>query len=119
MPHIRLEQSNNITTESIDFNALFNEIHAATCEIAEAKMEDCQSRLTKTKDFYVGNGNEKNAFILLEIFLLTGRSDEAKKKLGETISKLLKKYYAEALSQLDVKLAVRIIEMQRDLYFKN
>lgn len=118
MPHIRLEYSSNIE-QNINFKSLFSELHLLIHQISGANIENCKSRVIKLDNYFIGNGMQKNAFVFVEILLLEGRSNEAKKTLGEAILETLNKNYTVALTQLDLKITVKITEMPRELYFKS
>lgn len=117
MPHLKLEYSTNIK-ETIDVKKLFPPCHEALVDTIKADISNCQSSVTSRDMFYIGLGGSKEAFIQLEILIKEGRSAAVIQEAGQRILKLLEKYFARSLKELNVQLSVHIAELSSANYFK-
>ena len=117
MPHLKLEYSANIK-EKIDLKELFSSIHSILVDVANADLFRCQSRTISHDSFYLGEGLPQEGFIYLEILLLEGRSGAQLQEAGNKILKLLEKYFACSFKELNMQIAVRVVEFPSSHYFK-
>lgn len=117
MPHLRLEYSKNIK-ETIDPKKLFSSCHQILVDTINVDILRCQSRAACCDVFHVGKGSSQEAFIYLEIKLMEGRTFPKLQELGSLMLKNLENYFAISLKELKVQMAVRIVELSSDRYFK-
>lgn len=96
MPQITLKYSANIT--DVEFDPIFQKIHNVLSEITDIKT--CKSRAQKLKTFRIGEGENKNAIVHLEIALLPGRSEEIKEKMGLKIIEILNESFLPIFERL-------------------
>jgi len=117
MPQITLEYTGNITQELIAQD-LFSPIHKVLGDVAGIPINNCKSRAIQRDDFYIANGETKNAFAHLEIRFIEGRSPEVKRAIGEQCLEQLESYFAESTSSLDLQITVEILDIHKQSYFK-
>jgi 5-carboxymethyl-2-hydroxymuconate isomerase len=117
MPHIILEYTENVKEKS-KFQELFVQLHQIIVEVANASLESCKSRAIKHKNFFIGNGDVKNAFIYVQILLMEGRPLSVRKELGEKILAALEKHFSKSLEELNLQISVEPKELSEGLYFK-
>jgi 5-carboxymethyl-2-hydroxymuconate isomerase len=117
MPHITLEYTYNID-QSIEFRALFAELHQMLASVAGVSIDNCKSRAICLDTYHIGDGEAQNAFVHLEIQLLEGRSAELKQEIGARGLQVLKRYFAGSLGKLDLQITLEVRDMQRQAYFK-
>ena len=117
VPHLYLDYSSNIT-QSVDFRALFQEIHAAFVEVDGVPINNCKSRAVRRDDFYIGDGQEDHAFVHLQVSALAGRSPDTKTALNQALLSLLEKHYHASLSRLRLQLSVEFRDLERTSYAK-
>lgn len=117
MPIIKLEHSSNIK-ETIHTKEFFSSCHQIVVKAINTDIKRCQSRVECFDQFYVGQGSSQEAFIYLEIKILEGRTPTQLSELGKELSQLLKTYFAKSLTELQLQLAVRVIEFSSSHYFR-
>jgi 5-carboxymethyl-2-hydroxymuconate isomerase len=117
MPHLRLEYSANIK-EEIDPKKLFSACHQVLVNTVDADLFRCQSRAILRELFYVGEGFMQEAFICLEILLMEGRSLAKLQEMERELLKVLERYFARSVSELNLQIAVRVVELSKSHYSK-
>ena len=117
MPHLTLEYTANIKQE-IDCATLFSGLHKIITKIGGINIENCKSRAIRLDNYYIGQSNESNAFVHLEISLMQGKSTELQQAIGIQCLNLLKEYFAPSLSKLALQITVDITEIYRSAYYK-
>ena len=117
MPHLTLEYTGNVSGV-VRPAELLPELHQVLAQEAGIAIGNCKSRAIRRDDFCVGQGEDRRAFVHLEIRVLEGRSPEVKKALSEHSLAVLEDHLASASSELDLQLTVEIVDMQRAGYFK-
>lgn len=117
MPLITLEYTDNIK-DPIDFKTLFHEVHQTAKKVANVNPANCKSKANALDCYFVGNGENENAYVHLDFFFLEGRSPEMKKSLGEELLKLLQRHYQKASEKFNTQITVRIEDIKRDFHFK-
>lgn len=117
MPQITLEYTGNLK-QDVNWPALFAQIHKVLADVGGIQIGNCKSRATELKDYYVGEGEDRNAFVHLEVRFVEGRSRELKQELGRTILSVLEEQYRPSLGDFDLQITVEIDDIQREMYFK-
>lgn len=116
MPHLRLEYSKNLK-EQIDPKKLFSSCHNILVKTINASLLHCQSRAIPCDLFYIEEGASENAFIFLEILILEGRSSSQLDEMQKQITKVLKDYFSRSLQELNLQIAMRIVEIPKSHHF--
>jgi len=116
MPQIKLEYSSNILSD-VNYKNLFLEIHRNVAQIISCDIMNCKSRAIKVDNYFIGEGEQQNAMIHLDIAILDGRPDKVKIELGEKILSILETYFSDTDS-LALQVTVDVKDLQRKLYFK-
>ncbi|MFF8539811.1 5-carboxymethyl-2-hydroxymuconate Delta-isomerase [Streptomyces werraensis] len=91
MPQITVDYSDNLA-DGFDRPAFARDLHLAVVEIAAAKPPACKTRFRRTEDPVVGPDTEGHALVHVHIALLSGRTDETKARLSETVLGLLRQH---------------------------
>jgi 5-carboxymethyl-2-hydroxymuconate isomerase len=91
MPQITVDYS-AVMAPAFDRAAFARDLHAATVEIAAAKLEACKTQFRRSEYTVVGSEDEGHAVVLVTIGLLAGRTDETKVRLTEAVVALLHKH---------------------------
>jgi 5-carboxymethyl-2-hydroxymuconate isomerase len=117
MPHIILEHSPNIV-ENVDFKHLFSRMHTALTDMGIFKLEDFKSRVSVAEHHYIADGNENNAYVHVELAVLSGRGLDAQNEAGARVMGILRETFADSLYERTCVLSVEVREMNRDTYRK-
>jgi 5-carboxymethyl-2-hydroxymuconate isomerase len=118
MPHIRLEYSTNVK-EPLSTEDLFTTCHDILVETIKAELVHCQSRAFPCELFHVGKGSKQDAFIYMQILLLEGRDLPRLQEMGNQVLKALEDFFSQSLDELNVEIAVHVIEISKHHYFKS
>ena len=116
MPHITL-QHHGLNGRGYDFRRFFKQLHDLLNRTAGIPHVHCKSRILPIQDAWIGDGNEDQEFIHLEIRLLEGRSPDLKKEIGDGALTLLTETLGDDRPGR-VQISVELIDMQRNQYFK-
>lgn len=117
MPHIIVEYSPNIV-EKVDFNAFFRNMHEALMELGAFKLADIKSRARVCEEYFVADGDPRNAFVHIEFALFGGRDLSVRQKTAERLMELLKETFGDSLEALICTLSVEVREMETETYLK-
>lgn len=113
MPHLKLEYSANLNKE-LDPKKIFPACHQVIVDTIGANLFHCQSRVTCSDAFYIGDGNPLNAFVYLEVLLFEGRDLIKLQEMRDKLLKVLER--ALITSSLILQIAVHITEFPRSHY---
>lgn len=116
MPQLILEYSSNIT-EDQNLDDLLKTINKFLSDALPTELSSCKSRAIKLNTFCIGNGNEKNAFIHINLKVLAGRTVEKLNAVGDGVMKILKEYFQQSIRQLNLQITLEIGELEKT-YFK-
>lgn len=112
MPHLILECSDNIIEGNHQLLNILHDCQQILVENLPTSLESCKSRVVRHQDYLLGNGDGQNAFIHLEVKVLTGRSEELLKQLAEKLKAYILAHLSESqASDLKLKLSVEIVEL--------
>lgn len=106
MPQITLECTQNIVES--DFQSFFQHLHAFLTEKLPTQLTSCKSRVIRYDEYCIGDGHKDNAFLVLTIAILPGRTEELLKSVANAVEEQLKVYCAASFKQLNVSIAVMI-----------
>ncbi|MCK0069926.1 5-carboxymethyl-2-hydroxymuconate Delta-isomerase [Kordiimonas laminariae] len=110
MPHLVIEHSSDIA-EGADVNTLMQTAHAGAVESGLFGLNDIKVRAYPCPQSLIGG--EKNSFLHITIYLLSGRSQETKKALTTLVLDKFTKLGLDVSS-----LSVDARDMDREVYSK-
>jgi 5-carboxymethyl-2-hydroxymuconate isomerase len=117
MPHLTLEYSDNLPAP-VDLAALFARLHAALAEAGPFALAQIKSRAVPCATFRVGAGAPESVFVHLTVAILTGRSAEDRRRIGERMLGLVREAFARAWDERPCDVTVEVREMERGTYAK-
>lgn len=84
---------------------------------------DIKSRISEVADYLIGFGDENGAvdnqaFIFVRLQGLSGRTDEQKNAMTESLSQFLQTFDAYDALGLEIQLCVEFAEMPKEIYKK-
>lgn len=116
MPQLILEYSSNIIEKDDLFN-LLKKLNIFMAEKLPADLTSCKSRSIEHDNYCIGSGDTTNAFVHINLKVMSGRTVEKLNDVGSSIIELLKQHFSKSLSQLNLQLSVEISELSKT-YFK-
>ncbi|ANF82386.1 5-carboxymethyl-2-hydroxymuconate isomerase [Acinetobacter sp. NCu2D-2] len=116
MPHIYLEYSENLKT--IETQPILKAINQSMLDGQFVKSADeLKSRALMQSDYLVGLGEKDIGYLHVKVALLSGRDDETKAKISNTVLKATQAHFQQP-NHLEVQICVEIIEMPKCCYSK-
>jgi 5-carboxymethyl-2-hydroxymuconate isomerase len=116
MPHLIVEYSSNLAGfPKAEVLQALNQAVAGSPEIQDES--DLKTRLVALDNFEIGTASTSRAFVHAQLRLLSGRTPEAKKDLGERIAKVLRRLTPQPAGVM-VQLSVEMVDMDRPSYVK-
>lgn len=117
MPHLLLEYSSNIINHPKPCEVL-HQLHILLTDSGLFRKSDIKSRVLVHQDYLVADGGADNAFIHLQVSILSGRAEEDRKKISAKMLECLKVLYFATISRLNCSVTVEIREMDKGCYSK-
>ena len=110
MPTVSIHYSKNMS--GIDFRSALTQIHSLLVEHCDAKLKACKGRAECADAFVIGDGTDSTqAFVIIHIALLSGRTTEQKQRLCESLSDLAREFKA---SDLNCQVRLKLEDLARD-----
>lgn len=117
MPHLIANYSANLT--ELNPHQLLKDANAALIETDLFVANDIKSRAFKDEIFLIGLNEAEEAYIHLELYLLSGRTQEQKQAVGAALlHRLEQKSYIQSEVSFPIQLCVEVIDMPKENYFK-
>lgn len=116
MPIIKFEYTNNLAIDS-KINSFLLETHEILCDEIQTNLTTCRSAIEKITDFVIGDGNPNNAYILLQIQMLPGRTDDIKNRLGKKLLDKINREFLEEIQNFDTQVRVYLTETDKRHYY--
>jgi 5-carboxymethyl-2-hydroxymuconate isomerase len=118
MPHIVLEYSANLELPP-DFNQVLLEIHELLPKVGPFDPLSLKGRVIKHEVFRIADGEEKTAFVHLQVAIMEGRSEEVRQTVSSALLKLLETIFDSQLKKQKLSITVEIRELNRNSYSKS
>ncbi len=117
MPHVTVEYSANIKSD-LSPKALMKLIHETLAGFSTFNLHEIKSRCIRHSDFYIGDGDSRNAFVYFRLEMLEGRPLAVKKAIGAKLRGVLRKSFRSAAKNFKLQMSVEIREISKKLWFK-
>ena len=117
MPQMFVDYSANI--QDLDTKQLLLGLNQALFDTGlVGHAYDIKSRTRVNSDDLIGFGDNRQAFIFVQLAALSGRTDEQKNKMSDALSDYLQSFEAYSADGLEVQLSVELVEMPKAFYRK-
>ncbi|RKG41009.1 5-carboxymethyl-2-hydroxymuconate Delta-isomerase [Acinetobacter rongchengensis] len=122
MPQMFIDYSDNI--QNLDKKKLMLGLNHALFDTGLVGHEhDIKSRIQEVTDYLIGFGDEngeesKQAFIFVRLQGLSGRTEQQKDLMTESLSQFLQSFQNYSADGLEIQLCVEFAEMPREIYKK-
>ena len=114
MPHFIIEHTDNVKPHE-NWQRVFDALFTAAAAKPTMNRADMKGRARQITGAYMTDGNANQAFVHLELALMTGRDPAMLSELGaELLAVMPQIFKADALCQYSIEMR----EMNRALYFK-
>lgn len=115
MPQLIVEYTANI--EGFDPLPALRAMNRALAATGEFQEIDIKSRARRVEDFVVGTEEARRGFVHAKLAILSGRSEDTKKKVSASLLEALQAA-CPRVSGLHVQLCAEIIDIDRACYAK-
>ena len=111
MPHLIYEITDNLDAPETDIPSLLKKSNQVLIDQAGVfPIGGIRSRVIWLKDYCVADGTADDAFVHLTLKIGAGRSDEAKKKTGDDLFKMISEHFAAIYQKRTLALSMEIVE---------
>src|SRR3990167_7778826 len=109
MPILNFEFTDNLKIDSSIKSFLLETHHILVQEI-KTDLSTCRSSIAKISDYMIGDGNPNNAYIILRIQMLPGRTDEIKNHTGKILLEKIQDNFSDEIKKHDTQVRVYLTE---------
>lgn len=114
MPHLTIEFSSNLSAAVTP--ALLRTVNHALLGTGQFEEADIKSRALSFECFAVGTNDSPRGFVAARLAVLSGRSDEIKRNIANTVLASLES--AIDASQTELQISVEVVDIDRASYAK-
>jgi 5-carboxymethyl-2-hydroxymuconate isomerase len=79
-------------------------------------LSDIKSRVIKHEQYLVGDGLDNQAFVTLNVQILTGRSDDVKSQISQAALAILAEAFPKTFAQMKCSITVQISDIDPPSY---
>src|SRR3990167_6727959 len=116
MPIINFEYTDNLKIDS-RIKSFLLEIHGILVQEIKTDLRTCRSNITKISDYVIGDGDSSNAYIILRIQMLPGRTDDIKNHTGKTLLEKIYTDFSDEIKKHDTQVRVSLTETDKKHYY--
>ncbi len=107
MPHMIIEYTGNINiTQPVA--DLFEKLHLILEKMLPTELASCKSRAVERPEFFVGNGDKKNAFVHIDLQVMSGRTEDTLNKVGEAVLETVRIFFKDAANELNLQITLKL-----------
>ena len=110
MPHCVFEYSANIADEP-NWPQIMRKVHEGLILTGQFVAGDIKSRAIRHDNFQIGNGEQNQSFVTLNLQILDGRSDEFKREIAGMALEILVAAVPKSLAGQKCSVTVQVSEI--------
>ncbi len=107
MPHCIFEYSANIADEP-DWPQILKQVHQGLISTGQFVAGDIKSRVIRHDDYRIGNGEDNQSSVTVNLQILDGRSDEIKREISRMVLEILVAAFPKSLAEQKCSITVQI-----------
>lgn len=116
MPIIDFEYTSNLKIDE-KIKSFLIQTHDILVDEIKTDLRTCRSSISKIHDYVIGDGDAKNAYIILRIKMLPGRTDEIKNKTGKIVLEKIYHDFSDEIKKHDTQVRVYLTETDKQHYY--
>lgn len=116
MPIINFEYTDNLKIDS-NIKSFLVETHTILVREIKTDLRTCRSSIAKISDYVIGDGDSKNAYIILRIQMLPGRTDDIKNRTGKILLEKIYSDFSDEIKKYDTQVRVSLTETDKKHYY--
>lgn len=109
MPHLIVEYSSNVEP-LVDIRRLLSAVHQAAIETGVFDIDTIRTRAERRDAFVIADGDERNAFIAVDVRMGPGQSEEVRMRVGAALFAAIEAATASARRDLRIRLSLELRE---------
>ena len=111
MPHLIFEVTDNLDAAEADVKSLLKKANQVLIDQGGVfPIGGIRSRVVWLKDYCVADGVADDAFVHVTMKIGAGRSEEAKKKTGDELFRMISDHFAAIFQKRTLALSLEIVE---------
>lgn len=116
MPILNFEYTDNLKIDN-KIKSFLLETHDILVREIKTDLRTCRSSISKISDYVIGDGNSNNAYIILRIKMLPGRSDEIKNRTGKILLEKIHHEFSHEIKKHNTQVRVYLTETDKKHYY--
>ena len=118
MPIVTIEYSNNIADawKPTEFALLANK---TLTQCIDTDLQSCKSKIIGHDQYCIADGATHNAFVMLTVEILSGRPEDTKQKLAQTLLAKLTDAFVHTSADIKLQISCYIKDIDRGHYYKH
>ena len=116
MPILTFEYTSNLSIDE-KIRQFLLETHDMLVQEIKTDLRTCRSSIIKISDYVIGDGSSSNAYIVLRIQMLPGRTDEIKNRAGKILLEKIHHDFADESKKYDTQVRVYFTETDKKHYY--
>jgi len=112
VPHCIFEYSANIADEP-EWPQIMKKVHEGLISTGQFAAGDIKSRVIRHDSFLIGNGEQDQSFVTLNLQILDGRSDEFKREIAAMALEILVAAFPKSLAGQRCSITVQVNDIHR------
>lgn len=116
MPILNFEYTDNLKIDSKTKSFLLS-THEILVKEIKTDLRTCRSSIKKISDYVIGDGDSKNAYIILHIQMLPGRTDDIKNNTGKILLEKIHRDFSDEIKKYDTQVRVYLTETDKKYYY--
>jgi 5-carboxymethyl-2-hydroxymuconate isomerase len=117
MPHFTIEYSRNLE-DRVDFRDLAKNIHAAALSTGVFDVAAVRTRTEPRDNYVIADDRPENAYVAITARIAAGRSEEVRKRVGQTVFDVLCDSLAKVYETTPIGLSLEVQEIDPVASFK-
>jgi 5-carboxymethyl-2-hydroxymuconate isomerase len=116
MPIIDFDYTDNLKIDE-NIKSFLLETHHILVKEIKTDLKTCRSTISKRTNYIINDGDPNNAFIILRIQMLPGRTNEIKNRLGEVLLEMIHRDFSDEIHKFDTQVRVYLTETDKKHYY--
>ncbi len=112
MAHFVLEYSDNIASDQLELQKLFENLHTAAKDSGIFPYKGIRSRAYQCRDYRIADGNPDHTFIHLSVLIGAGRTEDEKDLASKNFFTILETHFAKLLEQRGLAMSFELRELE-------
>jgi 5-carboxymethyl-2-hydroxymuconate isomerase len=115
MPHCIFEYSASIADDP-DWPQIMKKVHERLIATGEFVAGDIKSRVIRHDNYLIGNGEDNQSFVTLNLQILDGRNDVFKREISGKALEILVAAFPKSFAEQKCSITVQVSEIHRASY---